>query len=287
MQDNYVIIADDNCDLPYEFYSQNDIAMIKMPYCIDDNVYRAGDMPLSEFYKLIREGKRSTTMALNSEEIKTEMEKHLKDGKNVLYLAFSSGLSATYESGARAAGELSKEYPDRKIKAVDSLCASMGEGLFLFMAHRKKQEGASFDELVEWAENNRLNVAHYFTVDDLMHLHRGGRVSKTSAIAGSMLGIKPVLYVDNDGKLIPIGKVRGRKQALASLVDNMEKVVGGTKPDYFMISHADCADDAEYVAGLMKKRFGIKDCMINFIGPVVGSHTGVGTVALFMMAEHR
>ena len=287
MQDNYVIMTDDNCDLPYEFYSHNHIAMIKMPYCIDDNVYYGGDMTLTEFYKLIREGKRSTTMALNAEEIKAVMEEHVKEGKDVLYLAFSSGLSATYESGVKAAEELSIKYPGRKIKTVDSLCASMGEGLFLFMANRKKQEGASFDELADWAVNNRLKVAHYVMADDLMHLHRGGRVSKASAIAGSMLGVKPIIHVNNEGKLIPIDKIRGKKQALKALVDKVEEAVGGTKPDYFMVSHSDCMDDAKYVAALMNERFGIEDYMIHFIGPVIGSHTGAGTVALFAMAEHR
>lgn len=287
MSTEFVLMTDDNTDLPLDFCVKNGIESIPMPFTLDGVSQYGRDLAPKAFYDMIRSGKMPSTTAANTEEIKDAMEPHLKSGKDVLYLAFSSGLSVTAHNGERAAQELMETYPERKVIVVDSLCASMGQGLFIYHANRLKQDGMSIDELASWAKDNRLNVAHYVMADDLMHLHRGGRVSKASAIAGSMLGIKPIIHVNNEGKLIPIDKIRGKKQALTALVDKMQKLAGNTKTDYFMVSHADCEDDAKFVAELMTKRFGIKNYMINYIGPVIGTHTGPGTVALFMMAEHR
>ena len=226
-------------------------------------------------------------MALNPEDVKAVMEPYLESGKDVLYIAFSSGLSITYQSAVSAVAELSEKYPDRKAIVVDSLCASLGEGLLVWHVNNMRKSGASIEETAKWAEENRLKVAHSFMADDLMHLHRGGRVSKTSAIAGTMLGIKPVLHVNDEGKLAPVGKARGKKQALTMLVDNIEKCVGSTKNEFFTLSHGDCLEDAEFVAKLTCERFGIKDYIIGEIGPVIGTHSGPGTIALFLMAEHR
>lgn len=287
MPADFVLMTDSSCDLPYDFYEKNNITVVDLSFIVD-GVSRFGrDVTPQEFYAIIRSGKMPSTSAVNAEEAKAAIEPHLKDGKDVLYLAFSSGLSVTAKNGEIAARELREEYPERKIIVVDTLCASLGQGLFIHMAHKLKQEGKDIDEIAKWAMDNRLKVAHYVMADDLMHLHRGGRVSRASAIAGSMLGIKPIIYVDNEGKLIAIDKIRGKKKALTTLVDKIEKIVGNTKSDLFAISHADCEEDAKFVAELVSKRLGIKNYLINHIGPVIGSHTGPGTVALFVMAEHR
>lgn len=287
MSADFVLMTDSSCDLPYDFYSENNIAVVDLSFIVDGVARYGKDATPKEFYDLIRAGKMPSTSAVNTEDFKDIMEPLLKEGKDILYIAFSSGLSATCKNGEIAANELKEVYPERKIVVVDSLCASMGQGLFVYYVNKHKQEGMSLDELAKWAMDNRLRVAHYFTADDLMHLHRGGRVSKASAIAGTMLGIKPLMYVDNEGRLIPIAKLRGKKQLFTTLVDRMEKAVGNTKGDYFMVSHADCVEDAKFVAELVTKRFGIKNHMINYIGPVIGSHTGIGTIALFLMADHR
>jgi DegV family protein with EDD domain len=186
-----------------------------------------------------------------------------------------------------AADELQKKYPQRKIICIDTLCASLGEGLLVYKANLMRQGGATIDEVAAWAMRNRLRLAHYVVADDLMHLHRGGRVSKGSAILGGLIGIKPIIHVDDAGKLIAIGKVRGKKQALNDIVERTIKCIGDAKPDYFMVCHSDCIEDAEYTAALFGKKTGIKDYLINYIGPVIGSHTGVGTVALFVIGTHR
>lgn len=287
MAANFVLMTDDSCDLPYDYYEQNDIALLKLCFTIEGVTYHGGDITHKQFYDMLREGKLSKTSAVNTEDARALMEPYLKDGKDVLYLAFSSGLSATAQSGIAAANELSEQYPERKVICVDSLCASLGQGLYVHLANRMRQNGDTIDEVAQWAKDIRLNVAHLVMADDLMHLHRGGRVSKASAIAGGLLGIKPIIHMNNEGKLISIGKVRGKKQALTNLVERLQDSVGEWKNDCFMICHADCEEDAKFVADLVVERFGIKDYLINYIGPVIGSHTGPGTVALFMLADHR
>ena len=205
----------------------------------------------------------------------------------MLCIAFSSGLSGTYHSICLAAEELREKYPEATISVVDSLCASMGEGLLIHKAAMLKEAGKSLQEVTQWLEENKLHLCHNFTVDDLFFLHRGGRVSKTTAIVGSALGIKPVLHVDNEGKLVPVGKVRGRKQSLIALVDRMVKQVQGVENDIVFISHGDCLEDAEFVRDQIKERLGIQNFMINYIGPTIGSHSGPGTVALFFMGQSR
>ena len=283
----FILMTEDTCDFPPEYYAENDIVVAKLAYSIDDEIYREGDKTIKEFYDLIRQGKKSTTMALNAEDVKAAMEPYLEDGKDILYIAFSSGLSLTYQSALMALDELKEKYPDRKIIVVDSLCASLGEGLLVHHVNVLRKKGATIEEAAKWAEDNRLRVAHSFMADDLMHLHRGGRLPKSKAVIGTMLGVKPVMHVTNEGKLAPVGKTRGKKQALGMLVDNLAKCAGKTENDFFTVSHADCREDAEYVAQLMKERFGIEDYVIGYIGPVIGSHTGSGTVAVFLMAEGR
>ncbi len=287
MDRNYVLITDDSCDLPPEYYVEHDVPLLYVKYIFDGKAYRGTEMSYREFYDRLREGQMPTTSQVSVSEAYELMESILQQGKDVLYFAFSSGLSGTCESGMVAARDLSEKYPERKIRVVDSLCASLGQGLMLHKLVKMRDAGKSMDELADWAEANKLNMAHMVTVEDLMHLHRGGRISKASAVVGGMLGIKPMIHMNNEGKLINIGKVRGRKASLEAIVERMAELVGNTPNDEFFICHSDAYDEAEYVAKLASKRFGIKDYLVHYIGPVIGTHTGPGTISLFMMAEHR
>jgi len=240
-----------------------------------------------QFYDLLRAGKTATTSAVNVAQFTEAMEPHLQEGKDVLVLAFSSGLSTTYNSAAIAADDLKEKYPDRKIYVVDTLCASMGQGMLVYLAARERAKGRSIEEVRDWAEANKMSIAHQFTVNDLFHLKRGGRVSAATAVVGTMLAIKPVLHVDNEGHLINIGKVRGRGASLKALVDNMEKTVIDPENQTIFISHGDCWEDAQAVADMVKERFGVKEVIMNYVGPVIGAHTGPGVVALFYIAKER
>jgi DegV family protein with EDD domain len=287
MAEKFILMTDDACDMPDDFYKQNNIPLVHLSFTIDDQNYDQTQMDIKEFYRHIRAGKMPVTSAVNPDQIIETMEPLLADGNDILYLAFSSGLSVTAQSGMYATDELQKKYPERKIICIDTLCASLGEGLLVFKANQMKQAGATIDEVASWAMQNRLKLAHYVVADDLMHLHRGGRVSRGSAILGGLIGIKPIIYVDNAGKLIAIGKVRGKKQALNDIVERTIKCIGDANPDYFMVCHSDSIEDAEYTAALFSKKTGIKDYLINYIGPVIGSHTGAGTIALFVIGSHR
>jgi DegV family protein with EDD domain len=287
MRDDFVFIADDNSDLPPAYFAEHDIKVVNMTFTIDDVVYKGAEMPPKEFYDHIRNGKMPVTAQATTMESYEFMKPFLEEGKDVFYLVFSSGLSGTFNSVCIAVEDLKKEFPGRKIIAVDSLAASMGEGLMIHKLQQLREKGASVEEMAEWVDDNRDHVVHMVAVDDLMHLHRGGRVSKMSAIAGSMLGIKPIIHLDVDGKLKVIDKVRGRKRSLDDVVEKTIACVGSTPNDYFMVSHADCEEDARYVAEKLSKHYGIKDYLINYIGPVIGTHTGTGVVAIFMMGERK
>lgn len=286
MQD-YVLMTDDNCDLPFDYYGANELTVASMPFILDDKICTAQDISPKEFYCLLRSGKLPTTVQKGVDEWLRYFEPLLQDGKDILYIAFSSGLSGTCSSAQVAARELSPQYPERRLMVIDSLCASLGQGLLVHKANKLKKAGMPMEELAKWVEDNRLKVSHMVAVDDLMHLHRGGRVSKTSAVAGTLLGIKPVIHMNNEGKLIPIDKVRGRRQSLQKIVEKTIALVDDTENDVFMISHSDCEEDANYVAELVEQHYGSMEKIIHFIGPVIGTHTGPGTVALFFMAKER
>lgn len=287
MRDDYVFIADDNSDLPPEYFTAHDIKVVNMTFTIDEKVYKGAEMPPKEFYDYIRAGKMPITAQVNADEARRFMEPFLQEGKDIFYLVFTSGMSGTFNTVSLAADELREEYPERKIYISDSLCASLGEGLMVYKLQQLRERGAGPEELAQWVADNRLNLVHMVAVDDLMHLQRGGRVSKVSAIAGTMLGIKPIIHVDNDGKLIVIDKIRGRKQSLNAIVEKTLACIGDVENDIFMVSHADCEEEAKYVAQQVTAKTGVKDCLINYIGPVIGSHTGTGVIALFMMGERR
>ena len=208
-------------------------------------------------------------------------------GQDVLFLIFSSGLSGSFNSSRLAAEELRQKYPERAVRTVDSLAASMGEGLLVYHAAMRRIAGASLNEVADWVEENRNRLCHWFTVDDLHFLHRGGRVSGAAAVMGTMLGIKPVLHVDDEGHLIPMEKVRGRRQSLDTLVKHLESTIAEGENETIFLSHGDCAEDAAYVAKKLRGRFGIAHIETNYIGPVIGSHSGPGTVALFWLGSHK
>lgn len=287
---DFIITTDTNCDLPETYRQENNITILPLYYSFGDIVYGEKNfLTPEEFYHKMRSGEMPTTMAVNPNHARAKFSELLEKGYDILHIAFSSGLSSSYSSAATVAIELCEEKPGSKIIVIDSLCASLGQGLLVHKAVIQKKNGNSIDEIADWLENNKLNLCHIFTVDDLHHLHRGGRVTKTAAVIGTLINVKPILHVDNEGHLIPLNNVRGRKKALIALVDNMEARMDGYKDenDIFFISHGDCLDEAEFVADLVKERFGIKDNLIYFVSPSIGAHSGPGTVALFFMGNKR
>ena len=286
----YVITTDNNSDLPEKYLKDHGVGCMYLSYSMDGKNYTHGNfLPEHEFYEAMRNGSMPTTAQVNPENAKALLEPYLKEGKDILHIAFSSALSGTYNSSRIAAEELMEEYPDRKIIVVDSLSASLGQGLLVWLAQQKKELGQTLEDVADWVEKNKLKMVHLFTVDDLNHLYRGGRVSRTTAIVGSMLNIKPVLHVDNEGKLTAIGKVRGRKKALQELVKLMDEKIGsfGADCDTIFISHGDCEQDAQYVAAKVKEKYNIKNIIINQVGATIGAHSGPGTMALFFVGDVR
>lgn len=285
---NYRIITDSCSDLTEELIRKLDITVVPLNMLFQGKVRidSVGD-DIKEVYDALRQGEVASTSAVNPEHWASHMEPVLQAGEDILVLSFSSGLSTTYQSAVIAATDLAEKYPERKIRVVDTLCASLGEGLLVYYACQKRDEGMDLDTLTTWVEDNRLNLCHWFTVDDLMYLKRGGRVSAATALVGTVLKIKPVLHVDNEGHLINVSKVRGRKAAIETLADNMSKTAIPGANDCVFICHGDCIEDAEYLAKLVKERFGVKEVFIGYTGAVIGSHSGPGTLALFYLGDHR
>lgn len=288
---DFVILTDSSCDLPSDLADELGVSVIPLGLSIKGNEYKnyldEREIKFDEFYKMLREGELAKTSAINVDAFLQEMEKSLKDDKDVLYLSFSSGLSNTCNAARIALKELSEKYPERKIYVVDTLCASLGQGMLVYLAAKEKAKGKNIDEVKSFCEDNKLNICHMFTVDDLNHLKRGGRISSTVALFGTILNIKPVLHVDNEGKLVNISKARGRRESLESLVNYMEKSVINPEDQTIFVSHGDCYDNAKYVADLVKERLKVKEVIINYIGPVIGAHSGPGTVALFFYGSQR
>ena len=288
--ETFKIVTDSTADLPESYTRENNLSIMHLSYSIDGETY-TGDKQLDwkEFYSKMRGGHMPTTSQVNPTEAKEILEECLKESSQILCISFSSGLSGTFSSSKIAAEELMEERKDCKIVVIDSKCASLGEGLLVHKAIQLQKQGKTLEETVAWLESNLLHLVHIFTVDDLYHLYRGGRVSKAAAIMGTMINIKPVLHVDNDGHLIPLFKVRGRKKSLHALVDYMESKMGSYRDqnDIFFISHGDSLEDAELVRDEIKSRFGIEACLINPVGPTIGAHSGPGTIALFFLGEER
>ena len=289
---SFAIVTDSSSNLPEDIIDQHDLTVLPLTFMVDGEEYRSylkGEKTdLSQFYTMMREGKVITTSLPNLKESRESIESLLRSGTDVLYLGFSSGLSGTYQAIELLLTELAGLYPERTVASVDTLAASLGEGLLVYYAAKMREEGASIEKVRDWVEEHKLHLAHWFTVDDLMFLFRGGRVSRTSAWAGTLLNIKPVMHVDDEGHLIPLEKVRGRKKSLKALVDHMEQTAMSPVADQTVfITHGDCLEDAEYVADLVRERFGVSDVLINWVDPVIGAHSGPGTMALFFLASQR
>jgi len=286
----FVLTSDDTVDLPSDYCAEHKLPLIPMSYMIDGKTYKGEkDLSIKEFYDRIRAGAMPTTSQINPEEGKAALLPYAKAGLDILHIAFSSGLSGTYQNMRLVADELMEEYPGIRVYVVDSLSATMGEGLLVFKAIAMKEAGCTMDEIIDWLEGNKLYLIHNFTVNDLFHLYRGGRVSRTTAFVGTMVNVKPLMHMDNEGKLVAVGKTRGRKKSLVWLVDRMEQQIKGFEDqnDWVFVSHADCVEDAEYVKKLIQERFQIPNVLINFIGPMVGAHAGPGMVTLHFLGNPR
>lgn len=288
---DFKIITNTTADLPQQYVKDNNLGLMVFNYTMNGETYdKEKELDWKEFYALMRTGQMPTTSQVNPEECKNYFEEYLKETRQLLYICFSSGMSGTYNNACLAAETVMEEHPECKIMVVDSKCASLGEGLLVHKALELQKTGKTMEETARWMEENLLHLVHIVTVDDLNHLYRGGRVSRTAAIVGSMVGIKPIIHVNDEGKLIPISKVRGRKKSLNALVDYMEQKMGQQyrdANDIVFISHGDALEDAEWVRDEIKARFGINQFIINHIGPTIGAHSGPGTIALFFMGESR
>lgn len=281
----FKIISDATCDLPVEIIEQYEIPVIPMQFTMSGTVYThytdAREMDFHTFYQRTKNGEMSVTSQINASVYQEYFEPFLKQGQDILYICFSSELSSTYQSSLIAAEELRSRYPERKIYCIDSKCASVGEGMLVYAAAKKKAEGMGVDELAAWVEKERDHACHWFTVDDLNHLKRGGRVSSVTAVVGTALGIKPILHVDANGELIPVANVRGRKKSLETLLDHMAATCVNPEEQTVFIGHGDDMEAAEYIRSLVLEKFKVKDVVITDMGPIIGAHTGCGIAALF------
>ncbi len=287
----FAIVTDSASDLPQQMVDELDITVLPLRYMMD-GVERCNwpdhrDMSTREFFDLQRKGVRATTSALNAHDYEDALTPILEAGQDVLIIVFSSGLSTTYQSSVIAVEELQEKFPERKICTVDTLCASLGQGLIVWYAAKMRAEGKTMEEIRRWLEDNKLHLCHEFTVDDLNHLKRGGRVSAATALVGTMLAIKPILHVDDEGHLVSVGKTRGRAASLKALVDKMaENAIDPEKQTVF-ICHGDCEEEAQKVAAMVKERCGVQPLLVGCIGPVIGAHSGAGTMALFYLGRKR
>ena len=285
---DYVITVNSTVDLPKEWLKERHVPVVPLRYTIDGTTYTDMEgLSAKEFFAKLREGKMSVTSQVNPEEAVEALEPYVKEGKDILHLGFSSGLSGPLNSMRIGAQMLEEKYPGSKVIVIDTLCACLGEGLLLYYALKEKAKGKTIEEVAQWVEDNKLHICHNVTVDDLNHLHRGGRVSKTTAVIGTIVQIKPIIHMDNEGKLQVIGKERGRKKSLNKIVDMAVEQSEDWENDIVMITHGDCIEDAEYVAKLVREKMGIENILINNIGTVIGSHTGPGVVAVFCMGNKR
>ena len=288
---DYVLMTDSCCDLTDYMAQELELEVLPLTMHMDGQDYPndlAGSaISNEEFYKRIRAGKLATTSAVNVGQFQDAMRKILESGRDIVCVCFSSALSTTYQSAVIAANDLRPEFPEAEIHVVDSLSASLGQGLLLYLAAQQKKAGLTAAELAKWVEDNRLSICHWFTVDDLNYLKMGGRVSATTALLGTMLSIKPIMHTSDEGKLVPVGKARGRKAAIKALLDKIETLGIHPENQTMFICHADCELDARAVAQQIKERFGTKTVYINYIGPVIGSHTGPNTMGIFFVGTQR
>lgn len=286
----YRIMTDSSCDLPASLAAELELTVLPLTVTIDGKSYTnfldEREITFKDCYAALREGCEAKTAAANVDAFEQAMEPILQAGEDILYLGFSSALSSTYNAGALAAEQLSEKYPDRKILTVDTLSASMGQGLLVYLTVQQKRAGATIEEARDYAEKNKHHLCHWFTVDDLHHLHRGGRVSATSAVLGTVLNIKPVLHMDDEGRLIFMEKVRGRRASIKRMLEKMRETAIEPEKQIVFMSHGDCIEDAEYLASRVREEWNV-EVVINYVGPVIGSHSGPGTLALFFLGTER
>ncbi len=286
---DFIILTDSSCDLPVSVAEELGVEVLSLEVTVEGEEPRLNaDVDVKEFYAKLRDEKKTAkTAAVNMDSFCELFDKHLSQGKDVLYLGFSSGLSATYANGRNAAEELAEKYPDRKVYAVDTLCACLGQGLIVTLAARKAAAGATIEEVRDYVEENKLKLCHWFTVNDLFFLKRGGRVSASTAVLGSVLAIKPVLHVDDEGHLINMSKARGRDASIKALFERMKETAIDPASNTVYIGHGDCYDEAKKLADMITAEFGNKDILVSEIGAVIGAHSGPGTIALFFLGNER
>lgn len=286
---SYKIVTDSSCDFTDSMCAELGITYTPLTVTYNGESHNnfSEEAAIKAFYNELRNGVTATTSAANPENWASVMEPALAEGHDLLVIAFTSGLSTTYQSAVIAAGDLQEKYPERKIHVVDSLCAALGQGLLCWYACKKRDEGMSLEELTAWVEENKLHICHWVTVDDLSHLKRGGRISATSAIVGTMLNIKPIIHLNEEGKLINVAKVRGRKTAINYIADKLGELGEGYDNETCFVVHGDCEDDAKILADIIKEKYGVKHVHIGYLGPVIGAHTGPGVLSVFFMGKHR
>ena len=288
---DYILMTDSCCDMDPKLAEELELTVLPLTLNMGGQSFRnyldGRELDFKEFYRRVRAGELATTSAISVGDFEAAMRPVLESGKDILCLSFSSALSTTYQSAVIAAREMAEAVPEGRVYVVDTLCASLGQGLLVYLCARQKKAGKSLEELRDYAEATNGSVCHWFTVDDLNHLKRGGRINAATALFGSMLSIKPVLHVDDGGYLVAVSKARGRKASLTALVDRMEQTAIDPMSQTVFISHGDCLEEAEFVAGEIRRRLGVEDIRINYIGPVIGNHSGPGTLALFFLGTKR
>ena len=287
MAASYVMITDSACDILPEKLKEWDVELIRLPYLFTDDgkEHLDQDQPMHEFYNEMREGRVAKTSGINEDTFQNVFASFLEAGKDILYLAFSSGLSVTCENAKKVAAQLSEQYPDRRIRVVDSLCASAGQGLFVYLAVKNRDKGMSLDENADAMEADKLHLCHWFTVEDLKYLKRGGRISAATALLGTALNVKPVLHVDNEGHLIKMIQTHGRKKSIRKMAEKLGETILEDTPIF--ISHGDCPEDAQLLAKIIREEYGREVELITLIGSVIGAHAGPGTLALFFRGSER
>ena len=287
----YVIVTDSSCDMTAQMAQELDIQVAPLSVLLEGRSYKnyldGREIAFSDFYAALRGGKLAKTSAVNIEDFVQLFTPILEAGQDILYLGFSSALSATYQCGASAMEMLREKYPQRKLYAVDTLCASLGQGLMVYYAALKKREGLSIEQVRDYVEQNKLHLCHWFTVDDLHFLKRGGRISATTEIIGTMLSIKPVMHVDDEGRLIKVEIAKGRKGSIRRLKEKMAQSAVNPQDQVVFISHGDCLAEAQSLADMIKEQLGVKEVVLNYVGPVIDAHSGPGTIALFFLGDKR
>lgn len=290
MQQSFVLMTDAGSDLTMALVNQYRIAVIPLQLTMDGKTYNhhpdERELKTADFYRKLRAGSLATTCAASVGDFRDFFEPFLREGRDILYLGFSSAMTSTINSAKVAATELAEEYPERKIRVVDTLCASLGLGMLVYLSAKKRDEGKTIDEVADFAEKLKLRIVHWFTVDDLFYLKRSGRVNAATALIGSALGIKPILHVDNEGRIITLSKVRGRRKSIEEIAEHTRQ---GIRPEYAKLAfivHGDCLDDANYLAELLRKN-GVEEIHIGFNGPVVAAHSGPGTLSVFYVGYER